>query len=59
MGYVWGLRLAAATSNAGGSASSRPRTMSLDELRAAIKETACRTDAPFGVNLRADAARRR
>src|SRR5260370_36956724 len=29
--------------------------MSLDELRDAISETAGRTDAPFGVNLRADA----
>jgi NAD(P)H-dependent flavin oxidoreductase YrpB (nitropropane dioxygenase family) len=29
--------------------------MSLDELRDAIKETSGRTDAPFGVNLRADA----
>ena len=55
MGYVSGPRLAAATSNAGGLGLIASATMSLDELRAAIKETAGRTDAPFGVNLRADA----
>ena len=55
MGYVSGPRLAAATSNAGGPGLIASATMSLDELRAAISETAGRTDAPFGVNLRADA----
>ena len=55
MGYVSGPRLAAATSNAGGLGLIASATMSLDELRDAIKETAGRTDAPFGVNLRADA----
>ena len=55
MGYVSGPRLAAATSNAGGLGLLASATMSLDELRDAIKETASRTDAPFGVNLRADA----
>ena len=55
MGYVSGPRLAAATSNAGGLGLIASATMSLDELRDAIKETASRTDAPFGVNLRADA----
>jgi NAD(P)H-dependent flavin oxidoreductase YrpB (nitropropane dioxygenase family) len=55
MGYVSGPRLAAATSNAGGLGLIASATMSLDELRNAIKETAGRTDAPFGVNLRADA----
>jgi NAD(P)H-dependent flavin oxidoreductase YrpB (nitropropane dioxygenase family) len=55
MGYVSGPRLAAATSNAGGLGLIASATMSLDELRDAIKETAARTDAPFGVNLRADA----
>ena len=54
MGYVSGPRLAAATSNAGGLGLIASATMTLDELRAAIKETAGRTDAPFGVNLRAD-----
>ncbi|MGO8891806.1 MAG: NAD(P)H-dependent flavin oxidoreductase [Streptosporangiaceae bacterium] len=55
MGYVSGPRLAAATSNAGGLGLIASATMSLDELRDAIKETAGRTEAPFGVNLRADA----
>jgi len=55
MGYVSGPRLATATSNAGGLGLIASATMSLDELRDAIKETAARTDAPFGVNLRADA----
>ena len=55
MGYVSGPRLAAATSNAGGLGLIASATMSLAELRAAIAETAGRTTAPFGVNLRADA----
>jgi NAD(P)H-dependent flavin oxidoreductase YrpB (nitropropane dioxygenase family) len=55
MGYVSGPRLAAATSNAGGLGLIASATMSLAELRAAIAETAGRTAAPFGVNLRADA----
>jgi NAD(P)H-dependent flavin oxidoreductase YrpB (nitropropane dioxygenase family) len=55
MGYVSGPRLAAATSNAGGLGQIASATMSLDQLRAAIAETAHRTGAPFGVNLRADA----
>jgi NAD(P)H-dependent flavin oxidoreductase YrpB (nitropropane dioxygenase family) len=54
MGYVSGPRLAAATSNAGGLGLIASATMSPDELRAAIAETAGRTRAPFGVNLRAD-----
>ena len=55
MGYVSGPRLAAATSNAGGLGQIASATMSLAELEAAIAETAGRTSAPFGVNLRADA----
>jgi NAD(P)H-dependent flavin oxidoreductase YrpB (nitropropane dioxygenase family) len=55
MGYVSGPRLAAATSNAGGLGQLASATMSLAELEAAIAETAGRTSAPFGVNLRADA----
>jgi NAD(P)H-dependent flavin oxidoreductase YrpB (nitropropane dioxygenase family) len=55
MGYVSGPRLAAATSNAGGLGLIASATMSLAELDDAIKETAGRTAAPFGVNLRADA----
>jgi NAD(P)H-dependent flavin oxidoreductase YrpB (nitropropane dioxygenase family) len=55
MGYVSGPRLAAATSNAGGLGLIASATMSLAELDGAIEETAGRTAAPFGVNLRADA----
>jgi NAD(P)H-dependent flavin oxidoreductase YrpB (nitropropane dioxygenase family) len=55
MGYVSGPRLAAATSNAGGLGLIASATMSLAELESAIAETAARTSAPFGVNLRADA----
>jgi NAD(P)H-dependent flavin oxidoreductase YrpB (nitropropane dioxygenase family) len=55
MGYVSGPRLAAATSNAGGLGLIASATMSLAELKDAIAETASRTAAPFGVNLRADA----
>jgi NAD(P)H-dependent flavin oxidoreductase YrpB (nitropropane dioxygenase family) len=55
MGYVSGPRLAAATSNAGGLGLIASATMSLGEMEAAIAETAGRTSAPFGVNLRADA----
>jgi NAD(P)H-dependent flavin oxidoreductase YrpB (nitropropane dioxygenase family) len=55
MGYVSGPRLAAATSNAGGLGLIASATMSLAELEGAIAETAARTQAPFGVNLRADA----
>jgi NAD(P)H-dependent flavin oxidoreductase YrpB (nitropropane dioxygenase family) len=55
MGYVAGARLAAATSAAGGLGILASATMTLDELRAAIGRVRQRTDAPFGVNLRADA----
>jgi len=55
MGYVSGPRLAAAASGAGGLGLIASATMSLAELDNAIAETAGRTSAPFGVNLRADA----
>jgi NAD(P)H-dependent flavin oxidoreductase YrpB (nitropropane dioxygenase family) len=55
MGYVSGPRLAAATSDAGGLGLIASATMSLAELEVAIADTAGRTRAPFGVNLRADA----
>ncbi|GAA4724431.1 NAD(P)H-dependent flavin oxidoreductase [Phytohabitans rumicis] len=55
MGYVAGARLVAATSKAGGLGIIASATMSLDELRTAVREVRERTDAPFGVNLRADA----
>src|SRR5256714_2291014 len=56
MGWVATPQLAAATSAAGGLGVLAAATMSLDELRRAVKEVRKRTDAPFGVNLRADQA---
>jgi NAD(P)H-dependent flavin oxidoreductase YrpB (nitropropane dioxygenase family) len=56
MGYVSGARLAAATSQAGGLGIIASATMSPAQLRSAIKDVKTRTGAPFGVNLRADAA---
>jgi NAD(P)H-dependent flavin oxidoreductase YrpB (nitropropane dioxygenase family) len=56
MGYVAGARLAAATSSAGGLGIIASATMSPEALRCVIKEVKERTTAPFGVNLRADAA---
>ncbi|HEY6793553.1 MAG TPA: nitronate monooxygenase [Kineosporiaceae bacterium] len=56
MGYVAGAGLAAATSAAGGLGVIASATMSLAELRVAVAEVKRRTDAPFGVNLRTDAA---
>ncbi len=55
MGWVAGPRLVAATANAGGLGILAGATMTFDELAAAIDEVRSRTDAPFGVNLRADA----
>jgi NAD(P)H-dependent flavin oxidoreductase YrpB (nitropropane dioxygenase family) len=55
MGYVSGPKLVTAVSNAGGLGILASATMSLAELRSAIKETAAGTDGPFGVNIRADA----
>jgi NAD(P)H-dependent flavin oxidoreductase YrpB (nitropropane dioxygenase family) len=54
MGWVSTPQLAAATSAAGGLGILAAATMSFDELSAAIREVRARTDAPFGVNLRAD-----
>jgi len=56
MGYVSGARLTSAASAAGGLGIIASATMSPAELRNAIKEVRERTSAPFGVNLRADAA---
>jgi NAD(P)H-dependent flavin oxidoreductase YrpB (nitropropane dioxygenase family) len=56
MGWVATPQLAAATSTAGGLGILAAATMSLDELRRAVKEVRERTDAPFGVNMRADQA---
>jgi NAD(P)H-dependent flavin oxidoreductase YrpB (nitropropane dioxygenase family) len=55
MGWVAGPRLVSATANAGGLGILASATMPFDQLAAAIRETRQRTDAPFGVNLRADA----
>jgi len=56
MGYVSGARLTTATARAGGLGIIASATMSLDQLRTAVREVRAATDAPFGVNLRADAA---
>lgn len=56
MGWVAGPRLVSATANAGALGILASATMTTDELRRAVREVASRTDAPFGVNLRADAA---
>ncbi len=56
MGYVSGPRLTSAVSAAGGLGIIASATMSPAELRNAVKALRERTDAPFGVNLRADAA---
>jgi NAD(P)H-dependent flavin oxidoreductase YrpB (nitropropane dioxygenase family) len=56
MGWVAGPRLVSAVARAGGLGILGSATMSLGELAAAIKEVRARTDEPFGVNLRADAA---
>ena len=55
MGFVAGPRLVAATCEAGGLGIIGSATMTLDALRTAVAEVKERTDAPFGVNLRADA----
>jgi NAD(P)H-dependent flavin oxidoreductase YrpB (nitropropane dioxygenase family) len=55
MGYVAGARLAAATSRAGGLGIIAATTMSVAEMTDAIRSVRERTDAPFGVNIRADA----
>lgn len=55
MGWVAGPRLVSATANAGALGILASATMTLDQLREAIREVRSRTDAPFGVNLRADA----
>ncbi|NUS05458.1 MAG: nitronate monooxygenase [Nonomuraea sp.] len=56
MGWVAGPRLVSATANAGALGILASATMTTDRLRAAIREVRSRTDAPFGVNLRADAS---
>ncbi|MCC6848990.1 MAG: nitronate monooxygenase [Deltaproteobacteria bacterium] len=54
MGWVSGADLTAATSAAGGFGILAAATMTEHELDAAIRAVRERTDAPFGVNMRAD-----
>ena len=56
MGWVAGPSLVTGTANAGGLGILASATMTITELEAAILEVKARTDQPFGVNLRADAA---
>ncbi|MFD9395607.1 NAD(P)H-dependent flavin oxidoreductase [Streptomyces sp. NPDC060000] len=55
MGWVAGPRLVSAAANAGALGVLASATMTLDQLRAAVREVRSRTPEPFGVNLRADA----
>lgn len=54
MGWVSGARLTAATSAAGGFGILAAVTMTPEQLREAVRSVKERTDAPFGVNFRAD-----
>lgn len=56
MGWVAGPRLVSATAEAGALGILASATMTFPQLRDAIREVKGRTGAPFGVNLRADAA---
>ncbi|MET9376489.1 nitronate monooxygenase [Streptomyces sp. NPDC002992] len=55
MGWVAGPRLVSASADAGALGVLASATMTVEELRAAVREVKSRTDRPFGVNLRADA----
>ncbi|MGP3972798.1 NAD(P)H-dependent flavin oxidoreductase [Streptomyces sp. 8N114] len=55
MGWVAGPRLVSATAEAGALGILASATMTLPQLRDAVREVKSRTAAPFGVNLRADA----
>ncbi|MFP1624744.1 NAD(P)H-dependent flavin oxidoreductase [Streptomyces sp. 5K101] len=55
MGWVAGPRLVSAAANAGALGILASATMTVDQLRSAVREVRSRTNAPFGVNLRADA----
>lgn len=56
MGWVAGPRLVSATAEAGALGILASATMTVEGLRSAVREVKSRTDRPFGVNLRADAA---
>ncbi|MEU6086726.1 nitronate monooxygenase [Streptomyces sp. NPDC047085] len=55
MGWVAGPRLVSAVAEAGALGILASATMTVEHLRSAVREVKSRTDAPFGVNLRADA----
>ncbi|MFE0188361.1 NAD(P)H-dependent flavin oxidoreductase [Streptomyces sp. NPDC058989] len=55
MGWVAGPRLVSAAADAGALGILASATMTVDQLRSAVREVRSRTDKPFGVNLRADA----
>ncbi|MGW6054654.1 NAD(P)H-dependent flavin oxidoreductase [Streptomyces sp. NPDC055189] len=55
MGWVAGPRLVSATANAGALGILASATMTVEQLRSAVREVKSRTEEPFGVNLRADA----
>ncbi|SES11304.1 NAD(P)H-dependent flavin oxidoreductase YrpB, nitropropane dioxygenase family [Streptomyces qinglanensis] len=56
MGWVSGPRLVTATAEAGALGILASATMTLPQLRSAVREVRSRTAEPFGVNLRADAS---
>ncbi len=56
MGWVAGPSLVSATANAGGLGILASATMDLAQLNESVERVRERTDKPFGVNLRADAA---
>lgn len=56
MGWVAGPKLVSATANAGALGILASATMDFAQLKAAVAEVKSRTDKPFGVNMRADAA---
>ncbi len=56
MGWVAGARLTAATSEAGALGILASATMTLEQMKVAIREVKQRTKRPFGVNLRTDQA---
>ncbi|MCX4790893.1 nitronate monooxygenase [Streptomyces sp. NBC_01221] len=55
MGWVAGPRLVTAAADAGALGILASATMTVEQLRSAVREVISRTDAPFGVNLWADA----
>ncbi|QES50633.1 2-nitropropane dioxygenase [Streptomyces venezuelae] len=55
MGWVAGPRMVSAAANAGALGILASATMTLEQLRSAVREVKSRTEQPFGVNLRADA----